>query len=151
MTGDLQIRRMQAEDLAEVLRIERENFSQPWSENGFRSSLQMENTCYLVAVLDGAIAGYYGYLRALDEADITNVAVDEGARRCGIARQMLTELMRTGYAEGIRDFTLEVRAGNTPAVRLYESLGFVTEGVRPRFYSLPTEDALIMWKRDQRI
>ena len=49
----------------------------------------------------------------------------------------------------MKEFTLEVRVSNQRAIRLYESLGFVQEGIRKRFYERPVEDALIMWKRDQ--
>ncbi len=48
----------------------------------------------------------------------------------------------------MRAFTLEVRVSNVPAIRLYESLGFVSEGIRKHFYEKPVEDALIMWKRE---
>ena len=65
----------------------------------------------------------------------------------GIARMMLEELLGNARREGIRAFTLEVRAGNAPAIALYERLGFRTEGVRPGFYSKPKEDALIQWLR----
>ena len=48
------------------------------------------------------------------------------------------------------DYTLEVREGNTAARALYESFGFVTEGVRRNYYTQPSEDALIMWRRIRR-
>ena len=54
------------------------------------------------------------------------------------------------FERGVEDFTLEVRAGNDVAIRLYESLGFLTEGVRPHFYDKPVEDGLIMWLRRNR-
>lgn len=44
--------------------------------------------------------------------------------------------------------SLEVREGNTAARNLYESYGFIQEAVRKSYYHNPTEDALIMWKRD---
>lgn len=65
----------------------------------------------------------------------------------GIGKQMLLKLMEEGTGMGVEAFTLEVRKSNGSAIHLYESLGFVTEGVRKNFYEDPVEDALIMWKR----
>lgn len=139
------IRPMTHEDAKEAARIDHEIFSEPWSEKGFISSLESPYTRYLVVECDGQIAGYCGYLRSFEEADITNVAVVETMRQKGIARAMLIALMEEGRAEGIERFTLEVRESNVHAIHLYESLGFHTEGVRKNFYRLPTENALIMW------
>ena len=62
---------------------------------------------------------------------------------------MLLQLLDEGRKMGAKEFTLEVRVSNAGAIHVYESLGFVTEGVRKNFYEEPTEDALIMWKRQQ--
>ena len=65
---------------------------------------------------------------------------------------MGTAVMHRVFAEarelGARRATLEVRASNTGARRLYERLGFYVAGSRPSYYSSPVEDALILW-RDQ--
>jgi len=60
---------------------------------------------------------------------------------------MMRHMLKKGAGRNITVCTLEVRLSNTPAIRLYESLGFKGEGVRPGFYERPVEDALIMWKR----
>ena len=53
-----------------------------------------------------------------------------------------------GRRLGARRATLEVRAGNTGARRLYERLGFYTAGTRRNYYTNPVEDALILWRDD---
>ncbi|MDO5131752.1 MAG: ribosomal protein S18-alanine N-acetyltransferase [Eubacteriales bacterium] len=93
------------------------------------------------------IVGICGVKKIFEEGDISNVAVHPDYRRKGICRRMLETLLSEARNDGVTDFTLEVRAGNTPAVRLYESLGFRTEGIRPGFYDHPVEDGLIMWLR----
>lgn len=93
------------------------------------------------------IVGMCGVKKIFEEGDISNVAVHPAWRGRGISRQMLEMLMREAREDGVTQFTLEVRAGNVPAIRLYESYGFVTEGVRPRFYEDPVEDGLVMWLR----
>ena len=68
-------------------------------------------------------------------------------RKKGIGRKMMEYMLERAKENGMGDCTLEVRVSNQPAIRLYESLGFKGEGVRPGFYDKPKEDALIMWKR----
>jgi len=81
------------------------------------------------------------------EGEITNVVVAEKFRGRGIGRALMEYMLKEAPLHGMGDLTLEVRVSNTPAICLYESLGFKGEGVRPDFYEKPTEDALIMWKR----
>ena len=84
----------------------------------------------------------------MGEGDITNVVVHPDYRKRGIAYKMLTELLYRGEEKyGIEAYTLEVRESNIEAIRLYERLGFVREGIRKDFYEKPEENALIMWKR----
>ena len=140
-----QIEKMRPEHIKEVAEIERRIFTLPWSEQGFLSSLQSEDTLYLVVRKEGRVAGYCGLLQSFDEADITNVAVAEEARGAGIGFAMLSELMRLGKERGIARYTLEVRASNAAALHLYEKLGFQSAGIRKNFYDRPKEDAVIMW------
>lgn len=144
----IEIRDMDMQDLEQVTEIEREIFSLPWSRHGFEVSVNSRNTVYLTARISGRIVGYCGMLCCMDEAEITNVAVRELFRRQGVARAMLTELLKRGETRGIRGFTLEARVSNRAAISLYEKLGFVSAGVRKNFYEKPREDAVIMWRRD---
>lgn len=141
----MEIRRMTEEDLAEVIVIERDSFSDPWREEDFRSSLQDEKNGYLVAVIDGHVVGYCGCWGIAGEGDIYNVAVKKEFRRQHIGEKLLRTLIETSVARGITSFTLEVRASNTAAISLYQSLGFEPAGIRKDFYSKPKEDAVIMW------
>ncbi len=150
MTAGINIRRMSREDVPAAAALERECFSEPWSENAYLSALANENALYLVAEnMDGSIAGMCGLLDILGEGDISNVAVREDFRKKGIAERMLSELLRQGKERGITAFTLEVRASNEAAIRLYEKFGFTCEGRRKNFYEKPREDALILWKRKE--
>jgi len=141
----MQIRKMTIEDLQQVCAIENETFSDPWSEEDFSNSLQEANNAYLLAELDGVIAGYCGYWGIAGEGYIYNVAVKQEFRRQGLGYQMLKTLIDESADRGITSFTLEVRASNEPAIRLYESLGFESAGLRKDFYRKPKEDAVIMW------
>jgi len=82
----------------------------------------------------------------LDEAHVTNVAVDPDFRGHGFGEQMMRGLMAHALAHGARRMTLEVRRSNVVAQHLYRKLGFVQLGVRKGYYTDTHEDAFIMWK-----
>lgn len=140
------IRQMEERDLTQVCAIEEETFSMPWSRKSFQDTISYSHTLFLTAELDGEIAGYCGCYQSLEEAEITNIAVRRQLRGHGIGRRLLEELMRMGKERGAFAYTLEVRVSNKAAIHLYESLGFVSFGVRRNFYEKPKEDALIMWR-----
>ncbi len=145
--AQVNIRPMELSDVEAVSRIEAACFSQAWSAKGFRESLERGSSFFLVAECAGDILGMCGMTEAAGEADIHNVAVKTEERGRGIAFLLMQEMLQQGQKRGISDYTLEVRVSNTAAIRLYEKCGFVSEGIRPRFYSEPVEDAMIMWRR----
>ena len=146
--SEIRIRNMTPEDVPAVAVLERVCFSEPWSENAYLNTLADEKALYLVAEKDdGEIVGMCGLLDILGEGDISNVAVAEPFRRQKVAQRMMAELMKQGKERGITAFTLEVRASNEAAIKLYETFGFVSEGRRKNFYEKPREDALILWSR----
>ncbi len=144
---DLNIRPMEAEDVAAASRIESEAFSMPWSAEDFLEMVEADYAYYYVAETGGEIVGCCGIRNLSGEGEITNVVVDAPYRQKGIARKMLEYMLNEASQNGIGDCTLEVRCSNLPAIHLYESLGFKGEGIRPGFYDRPKENALIMWKR----
>ena len=144
---ELTVRLMKPDDVPEVAKMEAEIFSMPWSENSFLEEVEREDRIFVVAYVEDKLAGYVGIIPSFDEADIANVAVASSMRRCGIAERMLEIAMAWAREMGVKDFALEVRAGNVGAIALYGKLGFISEGIRKNYYEKPTEDALIMWKR----
>ena len=146
----LMIRPMRREDIPLVAGIERQMHSLPWSGRAFSEALQRDYYLFLTAWHAGVLAGYCGFQRSFEIADITNVTVTDRYRRRGIGRRMLEVLMQTGFAQGVERFTLEVRSSNAPAIALYTSLGFRQEGIRRGYYESPKEDALILWTPEKR-
>jgi len=142
------IRRMQAEDLTEVCRIEKENFSIPWSEKSFLESMERNDTVFLTALLGEEIAGYVGCYCIAGTGEITNVAVKSACRRKGIGGLLLEKLYEESAALDTKEFFLEVRESNEAAIALYSCQGFVKEGIRKNFYEKPVENAVIMWKHE---
>ena len=141
------IRTMQLEDLDRVVSIEQENFSRPWSYQGFADAIAREQTMFLVCESDGQVAGYIGAYLIGTEMEITNVSVAKTQQGRGFGKALLLECLSCGKAKGIEAVTLEVRVSNKRAIALYHLVGFEDAGVRPGFYEAPKEDALIMWKR----
>ena len=143
--GEIIIRKMQPEDLAEVCKIEKDNFSLPWSEKSFLESMEREDTVFLVALEDEDVAGYIGCYCIAGAGEITNVAVKASHRRKGIGGKLLQKLYEEGVALDTREYFLEVRESNEAAIGLYLRQGFVKEGIRKNFYEKPVENAVIMW------
>lgn len=142
------VRRMQAEDLTEVCKIEKDNFSLPWSEKSFAESMERDDTVFLTALIEEEVAGYIGCYCIAGTGEITNVAVKSTHRRKGIGAKLLEKLYEEGASLDTREFFLEVRESNQAAIALYSCQGFVKEGIRKNFYQKPVENAVIMWKHE---
>jgi len=141
---------MQIEDLEEVLAIEQQSFTTPWTRSMFVSELANTRlSCLLVARAgepQAAVIGYLAYRVVVDEMHIVLIAVHPIWRRRGIARQLLEQAMAQARQASCCKATLEVRVSNVAAQRLYFQLGFAPVGTRPRYYRRPAEDALILWR-----
>lgn len=137
---------MNHEHISQIAALERACFSDPWSENAFFSELSNPLSLWLVAVDGQRVAGYVGSQAVIDMADVMNVAVDPQYRRQGIAEHLMDELINQLRGKGVNALLLEVRVSNTPAISLYEKLGFYQVGIRPNYYFKPKEDALILRK-----
>ena len=143
----INIRNVESRDAESLGALAKEVFTMPWSLQAFRALAQDKDSLFLVVEDDGRIIGGCGLTHIWEEGDIHNVMIAKEYRGRGLAIKMLEALMKAGTDRGIKEFTLEVRVSNQTAIRVYEKLGFVSEGIRPRFYEDPVEDAMIMWKR----
>ena len=137
---------MQAQYVPQITQLEAICFSDPWSENSIAQELTNPLSFWLVAVEDDKVAGYIGSQTVMGETDMMNVAVHPDFRRRGVAEALILRLVEVLKTRQSHCLTLEVRASNTPAIRLYEKLGFSQVGKRPGYYRKPKEDALILRK-----
>ena len=145
----IKIVNMEGVHVPQVAALEKLCFSDPWSENSVASELKNPLSLWLVALDGDAMAGYVGSQSVMGESDMMNIAVDPNYRRQGVAAALIEELVLQLKQKGNRCLTLEVRASNEPAVKLYEKLGFAQIGRRPNYYRNPKEDALILRKEWQ--
>jgi ribosomal-protein-alanine N-acetyltransferase len=144
-TTALQIRRLSYADLPQVISIERRAFPTPWSLAMFVLELSKPGGVCLAAVRDERIVAYCICSRYDVVWHLMNIAVDPDHRREGLATALLTELIHRVGGEDAR-VTLEVRESNAPAIDLYHRFGFLSAGLRRRYYQDNGEDALIMWR-----
>lgn len=133
-----------ARRLPQVERLEQQCFSVPWTERQLRAQLPDDRHVFLVAERGGEVLGYVGLMHVLDEGYISNVAVSPEHRRQGIGEALIAELTRRAERLGLAFLTLEARASNDPAIRLYEKMGFRQVGRRKNYYQRPDEDAILM-------
>ncbi len=84
---------------------------------------------------DGVLIGYLLFWHVVDELHLLNVAVDARARRRGIGRALMDDLLAYARAHGIARILLEVRKTNSPAIAMYLALGFTEFNVRERYYA----------------
>ena len=137
---------MNAAHVSQVAALEKICFTDPWSEMSIASELQNLWSYWLVALEGDRVIGYVGSQSSIDEADIMNVAVHPDFRRQGIAEALINRLVADLKERDIHALLLEVRVSNTPAITLYEKLGFSQVGRRKNYYHNPKEDALILRK-----
>jgi ribosomal-protein-alanine N-acetyltransferase len=135
-------------DLPEVVSIESGSYSHPWSLRQFQDSLAAGHHCQVASPADDPqqVLAYAVTMTGADECHLLNITVHREARREGLARWMLGQVMASARELGCQALWLEVRESNGPAIALYGRAGFVTVGRRRGYYPAlrGREDALLM-------
>ena len=128
--------------------VERALFApEPWTERLFWSELgQLDTRHYLVALAGDEVVGYAGLCDYPDEAFVQTIAVAPAAQGTGLGSRLLVALLDEAARRRQRTVSLEVRADNAAAQRLYDRHGFVRSGVRRGYYAGGV-DALVLTRR----
>ena len=171
------LRPMTADDIAQVVEIERESFPSMWPQTAYRRELQNKLARYIVVAepaepeapapprpgpirsairrivgppvgTDERLLGFIGVWMMAGEAHIVTVAVREARRRMGLGERLLIACIELAIEAGQDLVTLEVRKSNEGAQRLYEKYGFQRVGLRVRYYTDNNEDAVLMTTPD---
>jgi ribosomal-protein-alanine N-acetyltransferase len=154
-----EIRPMQSADLGSVVAIAAASPGAPdWQPSGYALYLTphppLLRTAF-VALDSGSVIGFAAATLLLDppaspnpenRCELDSIAVQPALRRQGVASALLGAVVAWAEEHGSRRITLEVRASNAAAIHLYERHGFVREGLRPRYYADPVDDALLLGK-----
>ena len=145
--------RMTEHDLLEVVEIEEDSGLSRWGWAAYYAELQGSNRDLMLVArvpkskaprVSHTLAGYIVARIGANELHINNVAVRERYRRQGIGLNLLDRILEEGRRRGVEAAFLELRAGNTAALSLYEKCGFSVTSRRKKYYSEPPEDALVM-------
>ena len=141
-------RRPDPRDVDAVMALESASFTNPWSRDTFLWELANSDVtrAYVLREPPGAVQAFCLCWVIFDELHINTLAVAPEARRRGLATLLLKVTFADAVAEGARKATLEVRESNLAALGLYQRLGFRVAARRPRYYSQPDEDGLILWR-----
>lgn len=142
---------LRLEDLDELMPLEQASFALPWPRSVYRYELTQNSNGYYLAVRPAAhlaalpaLLAYGGFWLLEEEAHICTLATHPAFRRHGLGEWLLLHLLDLSQSVGAERATLEVRASNLAAQRLYRRTGFEQTGIRRRYYSDNNEDALIM-------
>ncbi len=138
-------------DVSSIFALEKQCFSDAWSENAIAS--QIDGECYLSFVAkdeNGEALGYISGSLFGDEAEIFRVATDASKRRQKIGSSLVSHFISFTKDLGCSRIFLEVRDSNCPARALYSSFGFVENGRRRGYYKNPKEDAILLLKEQER-
>jgi ribosomal-protein-alanine N-acetyltransferase len=144
---NLILRKMEKNDLPALTFLERVCFSDPWSEGILAELPDSSFDEIWVLESDGTIVAYANFRFLAGEGELMRIAVLPEFRGKGLSRKLMDRLAESSAKKNAPDLTLEVRAGNTVAINLYQAYGFKAEAVRKGYYHNPTEDAVIMWRR----
>lgn len=146
MNKQITFRSMETKDIDEIVHIENECFTTPWSRESFINELtQNKVATYTVLEDDDGVFGYCGVWIIVDEAHITNIALLPKYRGKKLGEALLKKVMDISREKGAKTMTLEVRVTNEIAQSLYRKLGFLNGGIRKNYYADNGEDALVMW------
>lgn len=138
-----QIRPLRPGDFSQAASIEAA-VTDGWSEEAIRQYADMPVSRCFVAEGPRGVCGFAAFTCVADEANLDALSVDASMRRHGVARKLLCAAFDVLRTQAVTCVFLEVRTQNQPARALYDSLGFIQIGIRKRFYTNPSDDAILM-------
>lgn len=129
----MKLRPATVKDFGDLLFIEEQAHIYPWPESTLYWCLEQSHLRCFVLEQQREIIGFAIYECVLDECTLLNIAINPIAQGHGCGRQLLRMSLHALDEKIVRVF-LEVRVSNDPALRLYQSEGFVEIGQRRNYY-----------------
>lgn len=137
------IRLMRRDDVSKVACIERESFSDPWSEKMFYDLIDSPVYKSFVLIINDEISGYMSVIATKYVFEIINIAVKREQRNHGFGYMLIEKAKELAREISADTIYLEVRKSNEPAKNLYLKAGFISDGERKGYYA-DGEDALLL-------
>ena len=138
------LRPMLPSDTEAIRELECDIFSDAWSENNIKDSIESKFDYCMVIEEGYRVLAYIIFRVNMDEAELFRIATDKNSRNFGFAHELMNFMISNLRTMKVKKVFLEVRSKNTAAIRLYENYGFKKIGIRREYYSAPTDDALLM-------
>ena len=138
------LRAMAVNDLDQIIVLEHQLFSSPWSKEDYLYELSSNPYAKYYVLEDDKIIGYVGMWITYETAQITTIGIAKERQGQGLSKLLMNKV--DGETRDCEAITLEVRVSNTRAIRLYESYGFRKEAIRKDYYLDNHEDAYMMMK-----
>jgi ribosomal-protein-alanine N-acetyltransferase len=146
---EVQFEPLVAERVDAVVQIEQRAYAHPWNRTNFLDALQSGYQAQ-VLLADETLLGYFVAMQGVDEVHLLNITVAPEFQGQGWSRVMLDALTLWARGRNAQWLWLEVRVGNTRAMRVYEAQGYARVGVRKEYYPAghgKREDAVVMGLR----
>ncbi|MDY0410484.1 ribosomal protein S18-alanine N-acetyltransferase [Virgibacillus soli] len=144
--GEVMIRKMELDDIADVYTVDSASFPVPWTKEIFYQEIALNSHAYYyVLLLDEHIVGYVGMWIVEDDAQITNIAILPSFRGLKLGEKLFRFSIQMAMYHGAERLSLEVRESNIVAQNMYRKFGLVPGGIRKKYYTDNKEDAIVMW------
>ena len=130
-------REANAFDLPVFVSLDKELFPySPWSASQYKEEFSSPTRHFVVALDEQqSIIGYAGvFAPGAAEADILTVGVVPSHRGKGIAKALMALITDWANTQGSTAMMLEVKADNSDAIGLYESLGYTKLNIRKDYF-----------------
>lgn len=137
---------MHPSHLSQVLAIEQQAYTHPWTEGIFADCLRVGYSAWVVTNTLGEVQAYALMSMAVGEAHVLNICVAPEQQRRGLAVFLMRHLLMVARAAGVTLMLLEVRKSNRGAQKLYDGFGFAKIGERRGYYPAQEgrEDAYVL-------
>lgn len=146
---ETRLRIMNSQDTKGVVDLEAACFSDPWTWGIIKDLPDSPwDETWILEDAGGTMFGYLTWRFLAGVGELMRIAVFPELRGQGYSRKLMDRMEKSATEKAVNALTLEVRAGNEAAIRLYQSYGFREEARRKNYYQRPAEDAIIMWLRN---